>query len=125
MELKEPLILIMDETVELIFNVNQIPFRVRGKVRALRSEKMVGFQFPQLSERSRRQLEELIGELILRLVRLHQSSIAKPPVADERKHAHSPATRAALSEDKPRPNKHATGRLGEEVKDQPERKPWL
>jgi len=64
MELERPLTLAIDETVELIFCVNNWPFRVRGKVRAIRSETLIGFQFPQLNDRIRRQLEDLIGEMI-------------------------------------------------------------
>jgi len=78
MELRTPESFCIDEIVELIFNVNHLPFRVRGKVRAIRSNKLVGFQFPQLSERVRRQLEDLIGELIEHLAKLHQESIARP-----------------------------------------------
>jgi hypothetical protein len=63
MESERPLTLAENEVVELIFCVNQMPFRVRGRVRAIRSERVVGFQFPQVSDRVRRQLEDLIGEL--------------------------------------------------------------
>jgi len=49
--------------VELIFEVNHLPFRVRGQVRGIRSSKMVGLQFIQLNGRVRRELEALIEEL--------------------------------------------------------------
>jgi hypothetical protein len=63
MESERPLTLAKNEIVELIFCVNQMPFRVRGRVRAIRSESVIGFQFPQVSDRVRRQLEDLVGEL--------------------------------------------------------------
>ncbi|MGA3011481.1 MAG: PilZ domain-containing protein [Terracidiphilus sp.] len=80
MELKGPLDLAVDEIVELIFNVNQTPFRVRANVRILRSKGLVGFQFLQLSERTRRHLVELIGELIEGLVKLHKKDLASLPL---------------------------------------------
>ena len=80
MELKGPLDLAVDEIVELIFNVNQTPFRVRANVRAIRSKGLVGFQFLQLSERTRRYLLELIGELIEGLIKLHKKDLANHPV---------------------------------------------
>jgi len=76
MEAERPLTLAVDEIVELIFCVNHMPFRVRGRVRVLRSDREIGFQFPQLSDRIRRQIEDLIGELIEHLKKLHQESIA-------------------------------------------------
>ena len=79
MELKRPMELAVDEIVELIFNVNQMPFRVRAKVRAIRSDVLVGFQFLQLSERTRRHLHELIGELIESLIKLHKKELADNP----------------------------------------------
>jgi hypothetical protein len=83
MELEKPLTLAKDEIVELIFCVNQMPFRVRGKVRAIRSEILVGFQFPQLSDRIRRQLEDLVGELIDHLKKLHQVSLENRLLQDD------------------------------------------
>jgi hypothetical protein len=80
MELKRPLDLAVDEIVELLFTVNQMPFRVRAKVRAVRLKALVGFQFLRLSERSQRYLHELIGELIESLVKLHKKDLANHPV---------------------------------------------
>ena len=80
MELKGPLDLAVDEIVELIFNVNQMPFRVRGKVRVVRPKLLVGFQFLELSERTRWHLHELIGELIEGLVKFHKKDLANHPV---------------------------------------------
>ncbi len=97
MELQEPHSFFMGEIVELIFRVNYKPFRVRGKVRAIRSETLVGFQFPQLSERVRRQLEDLIGELIEHLAQLHRESIANRPAQEDAKLAQFPAALAARS----------------------------
>lgn len=62
--LEEPHALTQDTTVELTFKVNDLPFRVWGKVRAIRSDTQVGFQFPLMSERVRQRLESLIEELI-------------------------------------------------------------
>jgi hypothetical protein len=83
MELKAPLELAVDEIVELIFNVNQMPFRVRAKVRAVRSKGLVGFQFLQLSERTRRFLHELIAELIENIINLHNKELADHPVKED------------------------------------------
>lgn len=85
MELKAPLDLAVSEIVELIFNINQMPFRVRAKVRALRSKGLVGFQFLQLSERTRRYLHELIGELIESLIKLHNKELDDHPVKEDTK----------------------------------------
>jgi hypothetical protein len=82
MELKGPLDLAVDEVVELIFSVNQTPFRVRGKARAIRTKGLVGFQFLQPSERTRWHLHELIGELIESLVKLHKKNLANHPVKE-------------------------------------------
>ena len=62
-ELEEPKELVLETILELTFTVNQLPFRVRGEVRSTRTPTTIGFQFPQLSERSRRQLQELVDEL--------------------------------------------------------------
>ena len=49
--------------VDLTFNVNQIPFRVWGLVKAIRSDKTIGLEFPPMRERMSRRLEDLIEEL--------------------------------------------------------------
>jgi len=85
MELKAPLDLAVSEIVELIFNINQMPFRVRAKVRAIRSKGLVGFQFLQLSERTRRYLHELIGELIESLIKLHNKELADHSIKEDTK----------------------------------------
>jgi hypothetical protein len=90
-ESERPLALAVDEIVELIFCVNQMPFRVRGRVRAIRSETLMGFQFPQISDRVRRQLEDLVGELIEHLAKLHKESLAKHSSDDDAKPLHNPA----------------------------------
>jgi hypothetical protein len=61
--LEKPRRLTMDALVELAFNVNQLPFRVRGQVKAVRSSTKVGFQFHQVSRRMSLQLQDLIDEL--------------------------------------------------------------
>jgi c-di-GMP-binding flagellar brake protein YcgR len=53
-----------DSIVELNFRINDIPFRVWGKVKVARSATAYGFEFPLLSERVRKRLENLITELI-------------------------------------------------------------
>ena len=63
MVLQQPRPLPLDMMVELTFEVNRLPFRVRAQVKAVRSDKMIGFQFLQLSRRTQWQLEELIEEL--------------------------------------------------------------
>jgi hypothetical protein len=50
-------------SAELTFKVNRLPFRMRVRAAAIRSDTMIGFEFPVLSERVRGQLEELIEEL--------------------------------------------------------------
>jgi c-di-GMP-binding flagellar brake protein YcgR len=62
--LREPQLLSQDMLVELTFDINHLPFRVRGQVRTLHSDTTIGFQFPQLSERVRKQLEDLMKELM-------------------------------------------------------------
>ena len=85
MELKAPLELAVDEIVELIFNINQMPFRVRARVRAIRSKGLVGFEFLQLSERTRWHLLELISELIESLVKFHNRDLANFPAKEDTK----------------------------------------
>jgi hypothetical protein len=82
MELQGPLDLATDEIVELLFTVNQMPFRVRGKIRAVRSIVLVGSQFLQLSERTRRHLHELIEELIEALVKIQEKDLADHPIKE-------------------------------------------
>ena len=50
------------ENVEVAFTVNQLPFRVRAQVRAVRSDRVFGVLFT-LSERVKGHLEDLIEEL--------------------------------------------------------------
>ena len=64
MVLREPQPLSQDMLVELTFSINHLPFRVRGQVRTLHSDTTIGFQFPQLSERVRKQLEDLMKEIM-------------------------------------------------------------
>jgi c-di-GMP-binding flagellar brake protein YcgR len=62
--LKQPQCLTQDTTVELTFTINNLPFRTLGQVKAKRSDKAIGFQFRSLSDSLRRQLEELLQQLI-------------------------------------------------------------
>ena len=64
MVLRHPQHLATDTLVELTFNIHHLSFRVRGQVRAIRSDGTIGFQFPALSERVRRDLDELMEELV-------------------------------------------------------------
>ena len=59
----EPLTVALDQSVEILFSVNQLPFRVRGQVKAIRPNQELGLQFPALSRRTRIRLEDLIEEL--------------------------------------------------------------
>ncbi|MGA2832720.1 MAG: PilZ domain-containing protein [Terracidiphilus sp.] len=61
---KEPQRLSQDMIVELAFKVDNLKFRVWGQVRAIRSDRQVGFQFPLLSDRVRGRIEDLIAQLI-------------------------------------------------------------
>lgn len=53
----------IEQTVDLTFTVNNLPFHVLAQVRSLREHQKVGLQFPQLRERIRLQLEDLVDEL--------------------------------------------------------------
>jgi c-di-GMP-binding flagellar brake protein YcgR len=79
MQLQAALVLRMEETVELLFSVHHLPFRVRAKVRAIRPDMLVGFLFFELSERVSMQLEDLIEELTQKQKKPHLKSIAKRP----------------------------------------------
>lgn len=69
MVLQKPQPLAKDTMVELTFHINNIPFHLQGQVKAPRSDTRVGFEFPQLSPRMRRQLEDLVDELIGNVVK--------------------------------------------------------
>jgi c-di-GMP-binding flagellar brake protein YcgR len=62
--LQKPLSLSQDTIVELTFTINDQPFRVWGRVRAIRSDTTVGFHFPLLCERVRTRIASLIEQLI-------------------------------------------------------------
>jgi c-di-GMP-binding flagellar brake protein YcgR len=66
--LQKPQRLSKDTMVELAFQINSLPFRVRGQVRETRSNTRIGFEFPLLSKKVRRQLEDLVDELIDKIV---------------------------------------------------------
>jgi c-di-GMP-binding flagellar brake protein YcgR len=69
MVLQKPQRLAKDTMVELTFHINDLPFHVQGQVKAIRSDTRIGFQFPQLNNRVRRQLEDLVDELITNIVK--------------------------------------------------------
>jgi len=69
MVLRRPQRISQDKLVELTFEINHLPFRVRGQVRAIRSNTTIGFQFPLLSERVRKQLEDLMKELMENIIK--------------------------------------------------------
>jgi hypothetical protein len=50
--------------VEMKFQVNHLPFRMQGQVRALRSATKIGFSISEIGERARTQLEDLLEELL-------------------------------------------------------------
>ncbi len=60
---QHPLEMEREAFVEIVFTVNQLPFRVRAQVRALISRTTVGFAFVHLSGRLTSNLRELIEEL--------------------------------------------------------------
>lgn len=62
-ELQKSQSLDQSTSAELTFKVNRLPFRIRARAAAIRSDRMIGFEFPVLSERVKGQLEELIEEL--------------------------------------------------------------
>jgi hypothetical protein len=66
---RKPQRLSRDTLVELTFDINHLPFRVRGQVKAIRTDTTIGFQFPLLSERVRTQLEDLMKELTADITR--------------------------------------------------------
>jgi hypothetical protein len=55
--------------VELTFQINNLPFRVSGQVKGTRSDARIGLKFPLLSKSVRRQLEDLVEELIDNVVK--------------------------------------------------------
>ena len=69
MVLQEPQSLPQDTMVELTFQINSLPFRVRGQVKEIRSDTRIGFEFPLLNKKVRRQLEDLVNELIDNIVK--------------------------------------------------------
>ena len=69
MILQKPQSLPQDTMVELTFQINSLPFRVKGQVREIRSDTRIGFEFPLLSKKVRRQLEDLVDELIGNIVK--------------------------------------------------------
>ncbi len=64
LSLLEPRPLRLHSYAELTFEVNQLPFRVRGQVKVVRPDNTFGFHFPTLSTRVRGHLEDLVEELI-------------------------------------------------------------
>lgn len=64
LSLLEPHPLPLHSYAELTFEVNQLPFRVRGQVKVIRPDNTFGFHFPTLSTRIRGHLEDLVEELI-------------------------------------------------------------
>lgn len=62
-----------DQKVELIFSVHNLPFHVMAVVRGERGKGQYGFEFPQLIERTRVQLQDLIHELELGLFHPEQA----------------------------------------------------
>jgi hypothetical protein len=69
MILQTPQKLAPETKVELTFQVNHLPFRMHGLVKAIRSETRIGFQFVEVNGRTRRELEDLIEDLIQDIVK--------------------------------------------------------
>ena len=83
MVLRRPQRLSQDTLVELTFDINHLPFRVRGQVKAIRSDTTIGFQFPLLSERLRMRLEDLMKELMDNIMK-KQAGRPKPDFGEGR-----------------------------------------
>jgi hypothetical protein len=69
MAFEKPQSLSQDTLVELTFQINNLPFRVSGQVKGTRSDARIGLKFPLLSKSVRRQLEDLVEELIDNVVK--------------------------------------------------------
>jgi|ERR1700677_1223151 hypothetical protein len=63
-ELQKPQRLSQDTIAELTFTINDQPFRMWGRVRAIRTDTTIGFKFLHLSDRVRRRLSGLLEQLI-------------------------------------------------------------
>jgi c-di-GMP-binding flagellar brake protein YcgR len=85
MELRGPQRLSQEMVVELTFDVNHLPFRVRGQVRAIRSDTRIGFQFHLLRERVRMQIEDLMKELTEDIMKRRASRTRIGPGSNESK----------------------------------------
>jgi len=68
-----------DKLVELTFNIHHLPFRVRGQVKAIRSDRTIGFQFTVLTDRAKKQLDDLMKELIADIRRRQAERNATTP----------------------------------------------
>ncbi len=66
---QEPQHLLPGSKVEMRFEINHLPFRMKGQVRVLRSATKIGFSFCQIGERVQAQLEDLVEELLGNLVK--------------------------------------------------------
>jgi len=73
MALQKPQRLSQVAFIELRFQVNHLPIRVRGQVRGIRSAISAGFSFPLLSETVRMQLEDLVAQLLKNFVKRHSN----------------------------------------------------
>ena len=62
-EFVAPQRLVVDQRVELLFCINNLPFHVLAVVKSCRSFREFGFSFPGMLDRARVQLEELMDEL--------------------------------------------------------------
>ena len=66
--LRDPQSLSEDTVVELTFDVDQLPFRLRAQVRAIRSDVSIGCQFLIASPRVQKRLDDLIGDIVADLI---------------------------------------------------------
>ncbi len=72
-EFSAPFNITYGQRLEILFNVNQLPFRVMGCARVVHPRKGIGVEFTDISHRGRQQLCELIREL--------EDSSEDPPAA--------------------------------------------
>ena len=64
MVLRQPIPeLLLDQVIELLFEVKGLPFRLRARAKSFCPHHTVGFEFLDVSARKRGQLEDLIEEL--------------------------------------------------------------
>jgi hypothetical protein len=62
-EFAAPFNITYGQRLDILFNINQLPFRVMGCTRIVHPKKGIGVEFTDISRRGSLQLQELISEL--------------------------------------------------------------